>query len=237
MSMIYDDYPSNYEGGVSIGGYPVGGRARMHRKRGGMPVGGAITSKVMKQGQLYRANIEMLKKLNDNPTRIYKLIVAEHMDVYGKKPTQKQVHDFINKNKANIKTIDTSSIELGRVKSLGSKKAKKQMKQEIVSAPAKKGTRARKALKRPRGVSVPKLQQRVSGLSMKDRHELANWLHMKGAGQEDTCPACNGSGILSGLLSSFGLGADMEGSGWADDLWSGVKQGVDIGTKILPFVL
>lgn len=235
MSMIYDDYPSNYEGGISIGGYPVGGRARMHqvrksggmpvggrarmhRKRGGMPVGGEFNEKAKKGMEDYKKNIMMLDKIVDRPANAYRYIVASLKQQLGKKPTQAQVKAFITKHKKNLSTIDFET-EGKRAKKVKGKFTKEERKVH------------------GKNITLKALKPRIKKLTEKEKYQLAEWLSEKGAGSSDYCPVCEGSGILSGLLSSFGLGADMEGSGWADDLWSGVKQGVDIGTKILPFVL
>ncbi len=227
MSMLYND-DSGYSGAGKLGrdGHGqrnCGGRSMGGYPMGGIELGGAITKKTKKGLSDYAKVINDLKKVTSTPKVVYSQIKADlHNRVLGRKPTGKETAEAVKQYlKSNGKSVTKKA------------PAKKTMAKK---APAKK-TMAKKN-KLPAGRSAKSLQKRVKKLSMKDRHELAKWLAMKGAGEMDMCPMCEGSGgPLSGFFGMLGLGDEMDGGAWYDDLWSGVKQGVDIGTKVLPFVL
>ena len=228
MSMIFDN------SGIELsGGYAVGGRKKAAGKHkggsmiydnsgielsGGYPVGGNRRRKggnsiggVYLGGApppLYRELINLLGSVSNKPQNQYIVLKDNLHKQLGRKPTISQMEAAVRQFVADQHAhVEPAHIE------------------HIIEAPAK----ARKKYPSVRGSSVKTLQARIGGLKKKltkeDRHAVAHLLKAHGAGP------------LSAIISALGLGDDMHGGAWYDDVLTGFKKGVEIGAPLLPFIL
>lgn len=183
MSMIYQD-EMDWDGGMSMEGYPdggepmgginLGGRRRAGRPRKHPMAGGAITAKTEKGLADYRNIVKKLEKIAPGRARsLYNVL----------------------KQETGMTATQMKGLSEAKIKAILNKKRARVAKQGVQGKPVQ-----REALRLRQRMFGPPVQ-----LSHEEQLQLSKWLKARGHG-EGPCPVCEGSGFWSDFADGFKKG-------------------------------